>query len=105
AYLQTQGWETRRVFNTYNWGGYLIWEGLPVFIDGRADVYGDAFMLEYLTTYHLTPNWRRPLDKYKVDCVLIESRSPLATLLLEAPEWDQAYQDDVATLFVHERLR
>lgn len=105
AYLRTQGWETRRVFNTYNWGGYLIWEGLPVFIDGRADVYGDAFMLEYLTTYHLTPNWRRPLDKYKVDYVLIESRSPLATLLLEAPEWDQAYQDEVATIFVQERWR
>jgi len=22
-------------FNEYDWGGYLIWQGLPVFIDGR----------------------------------------------------------------------
>ena len=28
-------------YNSYNWGGYLIWRGLPVFVDGRADVYGD----------------------------------------------------------------
>ncbi len=103
AYIRAQSWETWRVFNTYNWGGYLIWEGLPVFIDGRADVYGDAFMLEYLTTYHLTSDWRQPLEKYKVDYVLIENRTPLATLLLEAPEWDQVYQDDVAVIFLHER--
>src|SRR5947208_1110155 len=25
-----------RVFNTYEFGGYLIWRGVPVFIDGRA---------------------------------------------------------------------
>lgn len=105
AHIRAQGWETRRIYNTYNWGGYLVWEEIPVFIDGRADVYGDAFMLEYLTTYHLTPNWRRPLEKYAVDYVLVESRTPLATLLLEAPEWDQVYQDGVAVIFVHERLR
>ncbi len=72
-----------------------------MFIDGRADVYGDAFMLEFLTTYHLMPNWRQPLEKVKVDYVLIENRTPLTTLLLEAPEWDQVYQDDVAVIFLH----
>jgi hypothetical protein len=32
-----------RLFNSYGWGGYLIWRKLPVFIDSRADVYGDDF--------------------------------------------------------------
>lgn len=29
-------------FNSYNFGGYLIYEGMSVFIDGRADMY-DGF--------------------------------------------------------------
>ena len=50
--------------NHYNWGGYFIWKLYPqyrVFMDGRADVYGDALMTEFGACYHLTGNWRKPL--------------------------------------------
>lgn len=102
GYIEAQGWTERRVFNSYNWGGYLIWHQIPVFMDGRAEVYGDALMLEYLTTYHLASNWREPLDDYKVDYILIETQGPLSTLLMEAPDWDRVYQDDVADIFVRQ---
>ncbi|MDH4209650.1 MAG: hypothetical protein OEV76_12295, partial [Anaerolineae bacterium] len=45
-----------KMYNLYHWGGYLIWRLYPehkVFIDGRADVYGDAFIEEYLQVYQL----------------------------------------------------
>jgi len=32
------------VLNDYGFGGYLIFRGFKVFIDGRADFYGDAFI-------------------------------------------------------------
>ena len=32
-----------RVYNDHGWGGYLIWKGVPVSIDGRNDVYGKFF--------------------------------------------------------------
>ena len=37
------------LFNSYNWGGYLTWElpEYPVFIDGRADLYGDELISEW----------------------------------------------------------
>ena len=38
------------ILNHYNWGGYFIWKLYPeyrVFMDGRADVYGDTFMDEF----------------------------------------------------------
>ena len=38
--------------NHYNWGGYFIWKLYPqyrVFMDGRADVYGDALMTDFRT--------------------------------------------------------
>ena len=50
--------------NHYNWGGYFIWKLYPqyrVFMDGRADVYGDALMTEFGDSYYLTDNWRKSL--------------------------------------------
>src|SRR4030095_9251321 len=43
------------MFNDYNWGGYLFWSLYPerqVFIDGRADVYSDSFLFDYMNTYN-----------------------------------------------------
>ena len=38
------------VLNDYAFGGYLIFEGVRPFIDGRADLYGDAFLARYAQT-------------------------------------------------------
>ena len=38
------------IFNHYDWGGYLIWRlhpEYPVFVDGRADLYGDQLMTDF----------------------------------------------------------
>src|SRR5262249_2762086 len=36
-----------RVLNDYSFSGYLIWTGIKVFIDSRADFYGDSFVKNY----------------------------------------------------------
>ncbi len=100
AYAREHGLAEQRVYNSYNWGGYLVWQGVPVFIDGRADVYGDRFMHEYMWAYWLLGDWRAPLDRYDVDYVLIESGLPFARLLEEARDWTRVYRDDVAVIFV-----
>lgn len=99
-FIREHGLAERRMYNSYNWGGYLIWHGLPVFIDGRADVYGDAFIHEYMLAYWLLGDWRVPLDKYEVEYILIESELPLARLLEETDEWVQIYRDEVAVIYV-----
>jgi hypothetical protein len=93
----------RRIYNSYNWGGYLIWRGVPVFVDGRADVYGDEFLLFYRRTYDMRQNWQELLDEYAVDYVLIESFHPLATLLEASAGWIESYRDPLAVIFVRER--
>ena len=35
--------ETARFYNEYNYGSYLIFRGIPVFIDSRADLYAPEF--------------------------------------------------------------
>jgi hypothetical protein len=99
AYLQEQGLEAARIYNSYNWGGYLTWRRIPVYIDGRADVYGDAFMEQYVRAFQVRDDWRAPLDAYDVEVVLIERDGSLAVLLDESDEWQRIYQDDLAAVF------
>ena len=90
------------IYNLYGWGGYLIRRlhpTYPVYIDGRADVYGDAFMTETIRTYDGHTNWRQPLDKHGVRTVIIAPASPLASLLREDNSWTRAYEDRQAVIF------
>lgn len=98
-YIEQAGLDEARIYNSYNWGGYLIWRGLPVFVDGRADVYGDEFLFNYRRTFDVTPEWPEPLAQYGVDYVLMERGSPLTVLLTASDEWREIYADDLAQLF------
>lgn len=98
-YLESSGLAEGRGYNSYNWGGYLIWRDIPVYVDGRADVYGDEFLLYYRRTFDLTSRWRQPLDEYQVDYVIIEQSSPLSNLLAASDQWLESYTDDVAAVF------
>lgn len=100
AYIEANDLADKRMYNSYNWGGYLLWRGYPVFIDGRADVYLDEFMDEYVLAYQLRGDWRRPLERYGVDYVLIESGASFELLLEESDEWVRVYCDDQAVVFV-----
>jgi hypothetical protein len=102
-FLEQEGLAGERGFNSYNWGGYLIWRGIPVFVDGRADVYGDEFLRRYFRTFGGQQNWQEPLDEYEVEYVLVERGGHLAVLLAAAEGWEEAYRDDVAVIFVREQ--
>lgn len=91
-----------RVFNTYHFGGYLIYKGFPkdgVFIDGRADMYNE-FLKNYYDVVDIKPEWKDVLDKFKIDWILQTANSPLSVLLLETDDWRLIYADKVANIFV-----
>lgn len=92
------------IFNTYGWGGYLIWRLYPecrVYIDGRADVYGDPFINEYLRIEGGEPGWDASLSLDGVQIVLIEPGSSLAKDLRQSQDWEIAFSDEQSILFVH----
>jgi hypothetical protein len=91
-----------QLFNSYGWGGYLIWRlfpAYPVYIDGRADVYGDAFLYNYIRVYHATPGWDTTLEANTVRLVLVEPESSLANVLRQSPVWNIAFEDKTSVLF------
>ncbi len=90
------------IYNWYNWGGYLIWKLYPdyrVYIDGRADMYGDAFLTEFLGTYFGTSDWERSLDRFQVRTVVVPPDSALASLLRQTPRWTKMFEDHQAVIF------
>jgi hypothetical protein len=103
-FIEEQG-ITGNMYNLYHWGGYLIWRLYPdqkVFIDGRADVYGEVLIDQYLQVYQLREGWEEPLDAYGVKLVIIDKGSSLSTVLNATPEWEQRYADEKAAIFVRE---
>ncbi|MCX7609248.1 MAG: hypothetical protein N2049_08545, partial [Anaerolineales bacterium] len=92
-----------QLYNTYGWGGYLIWKlypDYPVYIDGRADVYGDEFIYEYLRLYAALPGWETKLEKANVHLALIEPESGLAYAMRQSDAWQLVYEDSLSVLFV-----
>ena len=71
-------------------------------MDGRTDLYDDAFLRDYLSIVFCQENWQDKLEQYGVRLVLIESESTLAQLLSETPNWELAYQDEMASVYVRE---
>lgn len=95
------------IYNQYGWGGYLIKRLYPdyrVYIDGRADVYGDAFFTETMRTYDGHNGWREPLDRLSVGTVLVAPDAPLASLLRNDRDWKNVYEDRQAVIFTKERM-
>jgi len=91
------------IYNRYGWGGYLIYRLYPayrVFIDGRADVYGDQFFADTVKTYNGVGDWASSLDRYGINTVLISPDVPLANLLRNnRDEWKVLYEDPHAIIF------
>ena len=89
------------MMNHYNWGGYFIWKLYPqyrVFMDGRADVYGDALMIDFSDCYYLADNWRKSLQIWDIQTVVLPPDAPLITALRSGPEWKQIYADPEAVI-------
>jgi hypothetical protein len=93
-----------RVFNYYDYGGYLVWNlferGDRVFIDGRVEVYGAGVFRRYLAVNGLAPGWPQVLRQSGAQAVLMPTAHPLTALLAGDPSWHRVASDQVATLFV-----
>ena len=100
------------LFNTYEYGGYLIWRGRPVFIDGRAlseTVYEDYRRI--LGSAPGDPIRPQTLAKYGVGAIAVNSFEytsgvlyPLV-LALGNPsqtEWKLVYEDPQSLVFLRD---
>jgi len=93
----------RPLLNSYDWGGYLIWTlypGYRVYIDGRPDMYGDAYVERFMAIYQGRVGWQAELATQRIRSVLVEPDSALARLLALSRGWRLLYHDNQAVLYV-----
>jgi hypothetical protein len=95
-----------KILNDYTFGGYMIWRLYPeyqVYVDGRADLYGDEFLMQYVEIYNATFDPRPFLDQNRINTVIVAPSTGLATAmqsLTALPDWRLEYRDDRAVIFV-----
>ncbi|HLJ20240.1 MAG TPA: hypothetical protein VKU84_08580 [Stellaceae bacterium] len=93
---------TGPVFNDYDFGGYLIFEGVPVFVDGRIDLYGDDFMRAYAAALDNEDDaLPHLLERYQVTWTLLKPDEAAVAALDRDPAWERVYAD--ASAVVHRR--
>ena len=91
------------VLNEYGFGGYLIDKGVRPFIDGRSDLYGDAFTQAYfIAEASGRPGLDRLMDRYGVVWTIFEPGNPIVSVLDADPNWKRIHTDPNAV--VHQRI-
>jgi hypothetical protein len=91
------------VFNSYEFGGYLIFRNIKPFIDGRADLYGDDFVSAYQAAS--APDrtaFERLVTKYQVRWAIVHAGSAVVNMIDVLPDWRRIYADDQAAVYVRE---
>lgn len=92
------------VLNAYGFGGYLVWRRIPVFIDGRIDMYGEPLFTAYDAALFTRTPTALPdlLQQYGIQWTLLPARAPAIAWLDAQRNWRRVYTDSVT--IVHERV-
>jgi len=91
------------VLNEYGFGGYLIFQGARPFIDGRSDMYGDAFTGRYFAAETAgQADLDRFLDRHGVAWTIFAPSNPIVATLDGDRGWRRIHTD--ATAVVHQRV-
>ena len=93
-----------RVLNDYDFGGYLIWSGIPVAIDGRTELYGERFMVELddAMTLKSPDALFNLLTSQQIDATLLRRLTPAAQLLDHVDGWRKVFADENAVAHVRD---
>jgi hypothetical protein len=92
-----------RMLNEYRWGGYLIMNhALPVFIDGRSELYGDAQLVRYASIVHMEIGWQDSIASLGITRILLPRDSKLAQAL-PVNGWTSIESDSVGVLFARRK--
>ena len=102
AFGALQAHHPKRVLNDLPFGGYLIWRQMPVFIDGRAELYGEAFDMAYYRAMQLKDvnQFLEILKTWDIDAVLLTPGTPAVGLLDNIGGWQRVHTDGNAVLHV-----
>jgi hypothetical protein len=99
--------QAQRIFSTAPFGGYLLSRDIKTFIDGRAELYGEKFVMDYFDAISANDidTLLRLLDTYKIDATLLAPTLPSTKVMDHVQGWKRLYADDIAVIHVRDDQR
>lgn len=98
-----------KLFNEYNYGSYLLYRGIPVFIDSRADLYAPEFngqkneegkwegrdiFSDYINVSNISTYYENKMQEYDITHVIIGKKTKLNMFLSRDGGYEELYSDD-----------
>lgn len=91
-----------RIYNYYNYGSYLLFNDIPVFIDSRCDLYLKEFngKVDFFTIdINASSNYKKVFKKYNIDYVLVDRDDALRYILENDVNYDLIYHDKYFSIY------
>jgi len=100
--------ENIRLFNEYNYGSYLLYRGIPVFIDSRADLYSPEFngyvnedgeiegreiFTDFMSVSNLNTHYEDIFSKYDITHVILKKISKVNNFISKDNRYKKIYED------------
>ena len=104
--------KTARFYNEYNYGSYMIFRGIPVFIDSRADLYSPEFnntiddiFMDFINTSNIGTFYEDTFEKYNITHVITYKNSKTNMIITDTkdPKYKELYSDEY--FVIYERLQ
>mgnify|MGYP004685659957 FL=1 len=104
--------ENARFYNEYNYGSYMLFRGIPVFIDSRADLYAPEFsgnkdediFSDFINTSSIGVFYEDTFKKYDITHIICNKNSKMNMIITKTNDtrYKELYSDD--HFVIYERL-
>lgn len=104
-----------KLYNEYNYGSYLIFRGIPVFIDSRADLYAPEFnkkgfedgegkdiFSDYINISSIGTYYETKFEQYGITHLIMYKNAKLNMFISRDENYNEIYSDD--RFVIYERL-
>ncbi len=99
---------TARFYNEYNYGSYMLFRGIPVFIDSRADLYAPEFsgkeediFSDFIDASSIGKFYGDIFEKYNITHIIAFENSKVNMLITKTkdPQYKELYKDDYFIIY------
>ena len=96
--------EKMHIYNGFDYGSYMEFRGIPVFLDSRAEIYISQFndttiMEDFIKINDGLVHYNTVFDKYEIDYALVYNDDIINIYMYEDDNWELKYQDEVFAFY------
>lgn len=111
--------ENIKLYNEYNYGSYLLFKGIPVFIDSRADLYAPEFnktidengnetsrniFTDYMNISSIGTYYENKFEDYGITHAIVTKNAKLNMFLSRDENYKELYKDDYFVIYERENV-